>query len=55
MILLFENIIRRGISSVMGDRYVKLNEYKFLLHIDANNSYDYAFGESLLYAEIKFD
>ena len=37
MILLLENNIRGGISSVMGDRYVKSDENKKILYIDANN------------------
>ena len=39
MILLLENNIRGGISSVMGDRYVKSNDNKKILYIDANNLY----------------
>ena len=42
MILLIENNIRGGISSVMGDRYVKSDEDKKILYIDANNLYGYA-------------
>ena len=37
MILLIENIIRGGISSVMGDGYIKSDENKKILYIDANN------------------
>ena len=37
MILLLENNIRGGISSVMGDRYVKSDDHKKILYIDANN------------------
>ena len=37
MILLLENDIRAGISSVMGDRYVISDENKKILFIDANN------------------
>ena len=51
LILKLENNIRGGISSVMGDRYVKSNGNKKILHIDANNLY----GHSLPYNEIKFD
>ena len=39
MILLLENNIRGGISSVMGDRYVKSDDNKKILYIDANNLY----------------
>ena len=39
MILLLENNIRGGISSVMGGRYVKSDENKKILYIDANNLY----------------
>ena len=37
LILLLENNIRRGISSVMGDRYVKSDENKKILYMDATN------------------
>ena len=37
LILLLENIIRGGISSVMGDRYVKSDENKKILYMDATN------------------
>ena len=55
MILLLENSIRGGISSVMGDRYVKSDDNKQILYIDANNLYGWAMSESLPYDEIKFD
>ena len=42
MILLIENNIRGGISSVMGDRYVKSNKIKNILYIDANNLYGHS-------------
>ena len=35
MILLLENNIRGGISSVMGNRYVKSNDNKKILYIDS--------------------
>ena len=35
MILLLENNIRGGLSSVMGDRYVKTHDYKKTIFIDA--------------------
>ena len=55
MILLLENIVRGGISSVMGDRYVKSDENKKILYKDANNLYGWAMSEYLPYDEIKFD
>ena len=55
LILTLENIIRGGISSVMGDRYVKSDENKKIVYIDANNLYGWAMSEYLLYDEIKFD
>ena len=39
MILLLENNIRGGISSVMGDRYIKSSENKKILYVDANTLY----------------
>ena len=55
MILLLENNIRGGISSVMGDRYIKSNENKKILYIDANNLYGHSMSQLLPYDEIKFD
>ncbi len=55
MILLLENNIRGGISSVMGDRYVKSDKNKKILYIDANNLYGHSMSEPLPYDEIKFD
>ena len=37
LLLLFENNIRGGISSVMGDRHVEADENIKLLYIDADN------------------
>ena len=48
MILLIENNIRGGISSVIGDRYVKPNEIKKILYIDANNLYGHSMFQTLL-------
>ena len=42
MILLLENNIRGRVSSIMGDRYVKSDENKKVLYIDANNLYGLA-------------
>ena len=55
MILLIENNIRGGISSVMGDRYVKSNENEKILYIDANNLYGHSLSEPLPYDEPKFE
>ena len=55
MILLLENNIRGGISSVMGDIYVKSDRNKKILYIDANNLYGWAMSESIPYDEIKLD
>ena len=55
MILLLENNIRRGISSVMGDRYIQSDENKNILYIDATNLYGHSMSQYLPYDEIKFD
>ena len=55
MILLIENNKRGGISSVMGNRYVKSNENKKILYIDANILYGHSMSEPVPYDEIKFD
>ena len=55
LILLFENNIPGGISSVMGDRYVKSDEIKNIIFINANNLYGHSMSQSLPYDEIKFD
>ena len=55
MILLLENNIRGGIPSVMGDRYIKSDENKKILYIDANNLYGHSMSQYLPYDEIKFD
>ena len=39
MILFLENNIRGGVSSIMGSRYVKSEEDKKFLYVDANNLY----------------
>ena len=54
MILLLENIIRGGISSVLGDRYVISDENKKILYVDANNLYSQSMSQPLPYYEIKF-
>ena len=53
LILTLENNIRGGISSVMGDRYVKLNENKKILYVDANISYGHSMSQPLTYDEIE--
>ena len=56
MILLLENKIRGVIGSVMGDRYVKPDEKKKTLHVDAKNFFFWvAMSQSLPYDEVKFD
>ena len=55
MLLLLENNIREGISSVMGDRYVTSEENKKSLYIDAINLYGWAMSQYLPYNDIKFD
>ena len=55
IILLLEDIMRGGISSVMGDRYIKSDRNKMILYIDANNLYGHSMSEPLPYDEIKFD
>ena len=55
MILLLENNIRGGISSVMGDRYVKSSDTEKILYIDANNLYGHSMSQPLPFDEIKFD
>ena len=54
MILLLENNIRGGISSVMGDRYVKSDENKNILYFDANNLYGWVMSHYLPYDDIKY-
>ena len=55
MISLLENKIRGGLSSVMGDRYVKSDENKKILYVDANNLYGHSMSRLLPYDAIKFD
>ena len=55
MILFLENNIRDGISSVMGDRYVKSDKNKKIICADANNLCGWAMSEYLPYDEIKVD
>ena len=53
LILLVENIIRGGISSVMGDRYVKSDGNKKILDIDATNLYGHSMSQFLPFDEIE--
>ena len=55
LILLIENKIRGGISSVMGDRYVKSDENKKKLYFDATNLFGHSMSQMLLYVEIKLE
>ena len=55
MVLLLEKNIRGGISSVLGDRYVKSAENKKILYIEAKKLYSHSMSEPLPYDEIKFD
>ena len=55
MILLLENNIRGGISSVMGERYVRSDDNKKVLYFDANNLYGDSMSQSLPYDEVKCD
>ena len=53
LILLIENNIRGGISSVMGDRYIKSDEDKKISYIDATNLYGHSMSQFLPYDEIE--
>ena len=53
LILLVENNIRGGISSVMGDRYVKSDENNKILYMDATNFYGHSMSQFLPYDEIE--
>ena len=55
MILLLENNIRGGISSIRGDRYVKSIENEKILNMDATTSYGHSMSQPLLYDETKFN
>ena len=55
MILLLENSITGGFSSVTGDRYVKPDETKKILYLDGNNLYGPSMSQSLPYDDIIFD
>ena len=53
LILLLENNTRGGISSVMGDRYVKSDENEKILYLDATKLYCYSMSQMLPYDEIE--
>ena len=53
MILLLENNIRGGISSVMGDRYVPSDENKKILYVDVNKLYGHSMSQPLPFDELK--
>ena len=55
LILFLETSIKGGISSIMGDRYIKSDKNKKILYIDANNLYGHSMSQYLPYDEIKFD
>ena len=48
-----ENIIRGGISSVMGDRYVKSDVKKKILYAHAKNLYGHSLSQTLPYDRIE--
>ena len=54
MIPLLESNIHGGISSVMGDRWVKLDETKNILLIDANKLNGHSMSQTLAYYATKF-
>ena len=53
LILTLENNIRGGISSVMDDRYVKSDESKKIIYMDATNLYGHSMSQPLPYDEIE--
>ena len=53
LLLLLENNIRGGISSVMGNRHVQSDENKQILNIDANNLYGWAMSQYLPTGDFK--
>ena len=54
-ILLLENHTHGGLSSVLSDRYVKSDDNKKILYIDANNKYGHSMSQPLPCDEIRFD
>ena len=53
LILLLEKNIRGGISSVMGDRFVKSDENNKIIYADATNLYGHNMSQFLPYDEIE--
>ena len=53
LILSLENNIGGGISSVMGDRYVKSDENKKIKYMDATNLYGHSMSQILPHDEIE--
>ena len=53
MILLVGNNFRGGITSVVGDRYVKSADNIKILYIDANNLYGHSMSQPLPYQEVE--
>ena len=53
LILLLENNIRGGISSVMGDRYVISDDNKKIVYMDATILYGHSMSQSLPFDEIE--
>ena len=53
LISTLENIIRGGVSSVMGDRYVNSDKNKNKIYIDATNLHGHSMIQPLPYDEIE--
>ena len=53
MILLLEDNKLGGIGSLKGDRYVKSNENKKMIFMDATNFYGHSMSQMLTHDEIK--
>ena len=51
LVLLLENNIRGGISSIMGNRYVKSHDNKKTVYMDATNLYDHSMSQLLPFDE----
>ena len=53
MILFLQNNIRGGITSVMCDRYVKSDDNKKIIFIDATNLYCHSMSQPLSFYKIE--
>ena len=53
LILTLKNIIRGGISSVKGGRYIKSDYNKTILYMDATNFYGHSMSQMLPYNELE--